>query len=428
MNKVSDFFTFPELINEVSARLVASGVLILSICSLLLIIYGNNMSYVLLVMLIYGFLARVSSGPKVSPLALLVTKIIVPKLNFREKMASKAYGLTAYYDAVVSEWFNRDIGLKFPERKTFFGKKTHQLRYGENPHQKSSIYISDLISEDLKFNQLNGKELSFNNYNDSYAALEILSSIKNNPTTVIIKHTNPCGVSQNKSALKSFKNAYACDPISAFGGVIACSFKVNKKIATEINKNFLEVILARGFDKDAFKILRKKRNLRIIDISKFKSKNLKDIKFFGNSFLMQNLDKIVIDKKKMKCVTRIKPTKKDLLEIEFAFNICKHVKSNSIVLTNKFSTIGIGGGQPSRLDSCKIATQKAKKFQFSKIKNSVAASDAFFPFPDGVQKLIKVGVKAIIQPGGSVNDKEIIKIANKAKIVMAFTGTRHFKH
>jgi phosphoribosylaminoimidazolecarboxamide formyltransferase / IMP cyclohydrolase len=203
-------------------------------------------------------------------------------LKFRELLSSKAFGLTAYYDSMISNWFNQRLKIKFPERKTIFGKKLQNLRYGENPHQESSLYINDYNDQDLKLKQLNGKELSFNNYNDMFAALEILSSIKKESATVIIKHANPCGVAKNKSALTSLKNAYACDPISAFGGIIACNFKINKKIAEEINKNFLEVILAKSFDNNALNILKKKKNLRIIDISKFKIKNLTNIKYFNN--------------------------------------------------------------------------------------------------------------------------------------------------
>ena len=261
-----------------------------------------------------------------------------------------------------------------------------------------------------------------------FASLEILNSLKKNSSTVIIKHANPCGVSENKEPLISFKNAYASDPISAFGGVIACNYKINKKIAYEINKNFLEVILAKGFDKESLKILKRKKNLRIIDIANFKFRNLTSVKSFDGSFLIQGNDKIVLDKKKLKCVTKLKPNKKDIAEIQFAFNICKYVKSNAIVLCNNFSTIGIGAGQPSRLDSCRIAIQKAKKFQPSKIKNSIAASDAFFPFTDGINTLIKAGVKTIIQPGGSIRDQEVINAVNKAKIKMLFTNIRHFNH
>ncbi len=349
-------------------------------------------------------------------------------LKFREIMSSKAFGLTAYYDAMISNWFNKKLNIEFPERKTIFGRKFQKLRYGENPHQQSSIYVSDYDDKQLGFNQIHGKELSFNNYNDMFASLEILNSLKKNSGTVIIKHANPCGVSENIDPLNSFKNAYASDPISAFGGVIACNYKINKKIAYEISKNFLEVILAKGFDNESLKILKKKKNLRIIDISNFKQKNLTSIKSFDGSFLLQSKDSVVIDKKKLRCVTKLKPGKKELAEIIFAFNVSKYVKSNAIVLCNNFSTIGIGAGQPSRLDSCKIAVQKARKFQSSKIKNSIAASDAFFPFSDGITTLIKAGVKTIVQPGGSIRDQEIINAANKAKIKMLFTGVRHFNH
>ncbi len=349
-------------------------------------------------------------------------------LKFRELMSSKAFGLTAYYDAMIASWFNQKLKIEFPERKTIFGRKFKKLRYGENPHQQSSIYINDFDDQKLGFDQIHGKELSYNNFNDMFASLEVLNSLKKNSGTVVIKHANPCGVSENKVPLISFKNAYASDPISAFGGVIACNYKISKKIAIEINKNFLEVILAKGFDKDSLKILKRKKNLRIIDISDFKFKNLLSIKLFGGSFLMQNKDSIVVNKKKLRCVTKIKPKKRELAEIQFAFNICKHVKSNAIVLCNNFSTIGIGAGQPSRLDSCKIAVQKAKQFQPLKIKNSIAASDAFFPFADGINTLIKAGVKTIIQPGGSIRDQEIINAANKAKIKMFFTSIRHFNH
>ena len=349
-------------------------------------------------------------------------------LKFRELMSSKAFGLTAYYDAMIANWFNKKLKIEFPERKTIFGRKLQKLRYGENPHQQSSIYVNDYDDKQLGFKQIHGKELSYNNYNDMFASLEILNSLKNNFGTVIIKHANPCGVSENKVPLISFKNAYASDPVSAFGGVIACNYKIDKKIASQISKNFLEVILAKGFDKESLKILKSKKNLRVIDISNFKLKNLTSIKSFDGSFLIQSKDNIVIDKKKLKCVTKLKPNKKEMAEIHFAFNVCKHVKSNAIVLCNSFSTIGIGAGQPSRLDSCKIAVQKARQFQSSKIRNSVAASDAFFPFTDGINILIKAGVKTIIQPGGSIRDQEVINSADKAKIKMFFTGIRHFNH
>ena len=322
-------------------------------------------------------------------------------LNFREYMSSKAFGLTAYYDAMIANWFNKKLNIKFPERKTIFGRRFKELRYGENPHQKSSIYISDYNDKELGLQQLNGKDLSYNNYNDIFASLEILSS---------------------------FKNAYDCDPVSAFGVVIACNYKINKNIAQEINKNFLEVILARGFDKNALQILKKKKNLRVIDISKYKPKNHTTIKNFDGSFLLQDKDKSIFNKKILKVVTKNKPSIKEIKEMEFAFNISKFVKSNAIVLTNNFSTIGIGAGQPSRLDSCKIAIQKAKLFQPKKIKNSIVASDAFFPFADGVKLLTNAGVRTIVQPGGSIRDQEVINAADKVKAKMIFTNIRHFNH
>ena len=348
--------------------------------------------------------------------------------KFREVMSSKAFGLTAYYDSMIANWFNNKLNIRFPERKTVFGRKLKKLRYGENPHQESSIYINDYNDKQLGFRQLHGKELSYNNYNDIFASLDILKSIKEGAGTVIIKHSNPCGVSQNKKPIESFKNAFACDPISAFGGVVACNYKLNKKISLEITKNFVEVVLAKSFDKESLKILKTKKNLRIIDISKYKSNHSLSIKNFDGSFLIQDKDQIILDKKKLKCVTKLKPNKDELNDIMFAYNICKYVKSNAIVLSNNFSTIGIGAGQPSRLDSCKIAIQKAKRFQPKKIKNSIAASDAFFPFADGLKTLINAGIKIVIQPGGSIKDQEVIATANKAKIKMLFTGARHFNH
>jgi len=348
-------------------------------------------------------------------------------LQFRECMAGKAFGLTAYYDSMIATWFNKKLNIPFPDRKTIFGKKLAQLRYGENPHQKSSIYVNDFNDQETGLKKISGKDLSYNNYNDIFAGLEILASFKKFGT-IIIKHANPSGASINNSPIKSFKESLNCDPVSAFGGVVACNFKIDKKIAKKMSSVFFEVILARGFNREALKILRSKKNLRLIDISKFQHKKNYQIKYFDNSFLIQEKDKEIFNIKKLKFVTKLKPTKKELKSAEFTFNICKFVKSNSIVISNNFSTIGIGAGQPSRLDSCKIATQKANKFQPKKLKNSIAASDAFFPFPDGIKKLITAGVKVIIQPGGSIRDKESIAAANKAKIKMIFTGIRHFNH
>ena len=345
-------------------------------------------------------------------------------LKFRKLMASKAFGITSYYDSTISNWFNKELKIKFPERKTIHGKLKEKLRYGENPHQQASLYTSE---GHLDLKKIHGKSLSYNNYNDIYAALEIINSFKKNEGTVIIKHANPCGISAEKNQLSSYKNALLCDPISAFGGVIAINSVLNKKIAYELNKVFFEVILAKGYKNDALRILKKRKNIRLIDYSKFKLTNEKNYLFLNNSFLSQDFNNVLFNEK-IKIVSKKKPSLKELNSLKFAFNTCKFVKSNAIVLAKGKSTIGIGSGQPSRLDSCKIAVKKAKKFTPEKIENSVAASDAFFPFSDGIEELIKSGVTAIIQPGGSINDKKIIKTANNFNIVMAFSRIRHFKH
>ena len=340
-------------------------------------------------------------------------------------MSAKAFGLTAYYDSNVANWLNDKLKIKFPDKKTLGGKLAESLRYGENPHQQGSLYK---IDNNLGLKKLHGKDLSYNNYNDIYSALAIVSSFKKNQGTVIIKHTNPCGVSIEKDRVKSFKNALACDPTSAFGGVVAINSIISKKLALELNKIFFEVIIANGFQKKALKILKKRKKIILIDCNKINLKDSKHYIFFGNSFLAQDINNKLFDKKKFRTVTRKKPSPNQLAGLKFAFNICKFTKSNAIVLANNKSTIGIGSGQPSRIDSCRIAADKALRFLPEKIINSVAASDAFFPFPDTIQELVKAGVRAIIQPGGSINDRKVIKAANKAGIVMVFTGMRHFRH
>ena len=345
-------------------------------------------------------------------------------IKFRKFMSAKAFGLTAYYDSVVSNWLNNQLNIKFPEKKTVHGKLIERLRYGENPHQQGGLYKT---TDNLGIKKIHGKELSYNNYNDIYSALSILSTFKKKEGTVIIKHTNPCGVSAEKNQIKSFKDALACDPISSFGGVVAINSIITKKLALEMNKIFFEIIISIGFKKDAFKILKKRKNIILINCNKFNLINEKYYLFLGNAFLSQDSNNMLLNNK-LKIVTRKKPSPSQLNSMKFAFNICKFVKSNAIVLANGKSTIGIGAGQPSRLDSCKIASQKALQFVPEKIANSVAASDAFFPFSDGIEELAEVGIEAIIQPGGSINDKKVIEAANNAGLVMAFTGIRHFKH
>jgi len=345
-------------------------------------------------------------------------------IKFRKFMSAKAFSLTAYYDSVVSHWLNNQLNIKFPKKETVHGKLIEKLRYGENPHQEGSLYGTN---DNLDIEKIHGKKLSYNNYNDIYSALSILNTFKKKEGAVIIKHANPCGVSAEKNQIKSFENAIKCDPISAFGGVVAINSIIKKKLALVLNKTFFEVIISRGFEKNALKILKKRKNIRLINCSKFNLTNEKHYLFLGNVFLSQDSDNMLFNNK-LKIVTRKKPSRNQLSSLKFAFNICKFVKSNAIVLVNGKSTIGIGAGQPSRLDSCKIASKKALQFVPDKITNAVAASDAFFPFPDGIEELAEVGVEAIIQPGGSVNDKKIIEAANKAGLVMAFTGIRHFNH
>jgi len=344
--------------------------------------------------------------------------------KFRNLMSAKAFSTTAYYDSVISNWLNKKLNIKFPKIKTIQGKLINELRYGENPHQKGSLYG---MIDGINLKKIHGKELSYNNYNDIFSALAVIHSFKKKEGSVIVKHANPSGASTEKNPILSYKNAFRCDSVSAFGGVVAINTIISKKLAIELNKVFFEIILSHGFKKDALKILKKRKNVTLIDFSKFKPVHEDHHLFLGNSFLAQDQDNILFNKK-LKIVTKKKPSLDQLNSLKFAFNICKFIKSNAIVIANKKSTIGIGAGQPSRLDSCKIATNKALEFLPEKLTNSVAASDAFFPFPDGIEQLIESGVKAIIQPGGSVNDNKAIKAANDAGITMVFTSTRHFKH
>ena len=346
-------------------------------------------------------------------------------LNLRKKMAINAFNEIANYDSIIANYFNDKFNVSFPNKKTFSGTLVENLRYGENPHQNAAIYST---YKDLNLKHLHGKKLSFNNYNDIFSALSISRSFKKNEGTVILKHANPCGVSKERGKLKSFKSAINCDPISAFGGIVSSNFKINKKLAEQINKFYFEVIIANGFDKDALKILKKKKNIRLIDATNFKNNGNYAFTFYKETFMYQSPDDIIINKKNLKVVSKKKPTKKQLDSLIFAMNTCKYVKSNAIVLAKDKSTIGIGSGQSNRVDSCELAIVKARKFQPEKLLNCVAASDAFFSFTDGVEKLIQAGVNAIIQPSGSIRDKEIIKLVDKTNTVLVFSKTRHFKH
>ena len=345
-------------------------------------------------------------------------------IQFRKNMSQLAFGETAYYDAIISNYFNGISSTQFPQKKIIYGNLIEKLRYGENPHQESAIYSRN---QNLNIDKIHGKQLSYNNYNDIFSALTISKSLPKNTGTVIIKHANPCGVSVLKNKLDSYKSALACDPVSAFGGIVSCNFKINQNLALELNKIFLEVIIANGFDKDALKILKLKKNLRIVDASKFSLDEILKFNSVNESILVQSEDKKKFTKKDFIVVSKKKPNKVQFDNLIFAFNICRYVKSNAIVIANNKTTVGIGSGQPSRLDSCQIAINKMNKF-LNKKDEIVAASDAFFPFVDGIEKLVQSGVTAVIQPAGSIRDKEIIRFANATQTVLVFSKTRHFRH
>ena len=347
-------------------------------------------------------------------------------LAYRKKLSEYAFYETGYYDSLIANYFSKILNNNFPNKKLIFANLVERLRYGENPHQQAAIYSSN---KKLNITQLSGKKLSYNNYNDIFSALMISKNLPSNKGVVILKHANPCGISINKNKVESYKLALSCDPVSAFGGIVACNFKINKELALNLKKKFLEVVIGNGFEKSALKMLKKNINLRIVDSTKFKIEDVQSLSSNFENFLVQSNDNINLSSKNFKIVSKKKPDKKTLKALLFAFNVCKFVKSNAIVLVKNETTVGIGSGQPSRLDSCKIAIQKMRKFQsINKKDKIVCASDAFFPFTDGIEKLVQAGVKAIIQPSGSIRDKEIIKFANSTDTILVFSKTRHFKH
>jgi len=345
-------------------------------------------------------------------------------LEFREKLSRIAFTETAYYDSVISDYFNKITNTNLPKKRVLYGNLIETLRYGENPHQESGIYSR---KSEMDIKQVHGRQLSYNNYNDIFAALTISKSLPKDIGTVIVKHANPCGVSIKRNHLESYKSAFACDPVSAFGGIVSCNFKITKLLALELSKLFIEVIIGNNFDANALKILKKKKNLRLIDASNYKvNDGLKHVSV-NNEILIQSEDLKKFTTRDFKIVSKRKPTSKVMKNLIFAFNVCRYVKSNAIVLAANETTAGIGSGQPSRLDSCKIAIDKMKKFTNIN-EDLVAASDAFFPFVDGIEKLVQSGVQAVIQPSGSIRDKEIIKFANETDTVLVFSKTRHFRH
>ncbi|MFN3604791.1 MAG: bifunctional phosphoribosylaminoimidazolecarboxamide formyltransferase/IMP cyclohydrolase [Leptonema sp. (in: bacteria)] len=353
-----------------------------------------------------------------------------------KKLAAKAFSLTASYDASISMYFNEELQIEFPETLTIPLRKVMDLRYGENPHQQASFYRSIMDYEkDPKnpygFKQYQGKDLSFNNILDLTAAMQCALSIPNYGV-VIVKHLNPCGASfvrEEKDLVKAFIEARECDPISAFGGIIAINGNVDKELAKTIVEHFYECVIARSYTKESLEVFSAKSNLRVIQLENPKTllKNSKELRMGLDGYLYQDLDVDQIDKKYWEVVTEKKPTEEDLNALEFAWNVVKYIKSNAIIFTDSNKTLAIGAGQMSRVDSVELAIYKAVRKGIS-LQNSYVASDAFFPFPDGVEVAAKAGAKAIIQPGGSLRDKDVIQTANKYGLIMIFTGQRHFRH
>ncbi|MFV9875137.1 MAG: bifunctional phosphoribosylaminoimidazolecarboxamide formyltransferase/IMP cyclohydrolase [Rickettsiales endosymbiont of Dermacentor nuttalli] len=353
--------------------------------------------------------------------------------EFRCKQAQKAFTLTAHYDAIICNWLaktNNDLALK--HTMNFTATLKQDLRYGENSHQRAGLYVLNPGQEHTLLNskQIQGKELSYNNLLDADAAVNLIREFTS-PAAVIIKHTNPCGVATAFDITSAYKLALASDTSSAFGSIIALNRLIDISLATELNKLFIEVIIAPSIDKNAHNILCKKQNLRILlmPISTSTLTSSYHLRSIDGGVLIQEQDTVLINKYHFQVVTTQKPSDKQTEDLLFAYRVCKHVKSNAIVIASNQATIGIGAGQMSRIDSVKIALSKATdKLKFQSMSKAVLASDAFFPFPDSIIMAADAGIKAIIQPGGSIRDLEVIKAANECSISMIFTNTRHFKH
>lgn len=350
-------------------------------------------------------------------------------LHFRKQMAAKAYAHTAAYDAVISQWFSAQLEDAFPETMVLAFEKQSSLRYGENPHQNAALYKThSKIPSVVGAEQLQGKELSYNNLNDADAALELVAEFSK-PAVAIIKHANPCGVAVGDTILEAYQKALDSDPVSAFGGIIALNRPLDGPTAEIIHSLFAEVIIAPQIDQEARKILAAKKNLRLLMTNAMPDARRQELTFksLTGGMLCQTRDDHVFEESALRIVSKRQPTKGELAELQFAYIVCKHVKSNAIVLTKDGGTIGIGAGQMSRVDSVRIACQKANE-KMQRSQGAYLASDAFFPFPDGVIEAAKAGIGAIIQPGGSVKDQEVIEAADQYGLLMAFTGMRHFKH
>lgn len=340
-------------------------------------------------------------------------------LEYRKYLATKAFALTAHYDSNIHSWFlSQSKNNELPEFFVLYGHKAQELRYGENPHQKAAFYSNQFTKYPLK--KIHGKELSYNNIVDIESALNITSEFEE-PAAVIIKHNNPCGAAVSNNALEAYEKALSCDEVSSFGGIVALNREIDLKLAEKLNEIFLEVVIAPSVNNEALKILQRKKNLRVIIHKSFQQNVKYQIKNVVGGFLVQeNNDHTIKAEQVTKCTT----TEKEKEDLIFAWKICKHVKSNAIVIAKDGCAIGIGAGQTSRIDSVNIAVKKAGE----KCKGAVLASDAFFPFPDSIVESAKHGITAIIQPGGSLKDQDVIKAANVNKIAMFFTGVRNFFH
>ena len=351
-------------------------------------------------------------------------------LSEKEKLALDAFSHTAQYDSIISNYLrNKWTDEKLPKNNSIALRKIQDMRYGENPHLGGAFYKSlPEITEPCITNavKLQGKELSYNNILDADCAIECIKEFAD-PTCVIIKHATPCGIASAKSLIRAWKDAYATDTYSPFGGIVSFNKEVGKDVAEELSKLFLEVIIAPGFSKEALKIFGEKKNLRLLEL-KGLDKNIDRKGMIYRSvvggFLSQERDVKLTHKKDWKIVTKKKPTKKEIMSMEFAVKCVKHVKSNSVVFVKNTKTVGIGGGQTARVDATWIATHKGKE----NIKGSTMASDAFFPFRDGIDVAAEAGVIAIIQPGGSIRDDEVIEAADEHGIAMVFSAQRYFRH
>ncbi|MFV9511472.1 bifunctional phosphoribosylaminoimidazolecarboxamide formyltransferase/IMP cyclohydrolase [Tepidibacillus sp. LV47] len=346
-------------------------------------------------------------------------------LSTRKQLALKVFQHTAAYDTIISQYLAEQLEVDAPEQLTLTFEKVQDLRYGENPHQKASFYRQSLAKEGLAFaKQLHGKELSYNNIQDTNAAWEIAKEFTE-PVVVAVKHMNPCGVGVGDNLLEAFTNAYEADPVSIFGGIIATNQIIDEETAKKLKEIFLEVIIAPGFEEKALEILTTKKNLRLLELKEeeHNPKAKKMISVLGG-LLVQDQDQRPLLDEDLTVVTKKAPTKEEMEQLRFAWKVVKHVKSNAIVLVKGKQTIGVGAGQMNRVGAAKIAIEQAGE----KAKGSVMASDAFFPMPDTVQEAAKAGITAIIQPGGSIRDQDSIAEADKHGIAMVFTGIRHFKH